>query len=754
MIHLYNAGIMVHFIPNKIGTTLINRVMFTHFSFSWYKHRYIFLLINSKFQRKRMTQKTIKMFFACEGAISESEDETEDHTIENTIEYYQNLLLNKDAAADVAKVQTKNGSGSECWRFFGPLFVAEKKVLDKYRFCSICFKTNNKMLKGFKVTTSTTNHANHLKTVHNIELHSTNFKKTKANTAAALNSSKDKRSKFNHARQLAEMCCLDLQPFNIVERTGFQRYMKRIDGNLTFPTARTVGSTALNDVYNVYLDAIKNILERSPNQMNLVLDMWTDRYKKIAYINIKVHYCDQFQLKSISLKTEHFPHPHTGVTIGEKIDSALHQFKLTHKDFKAVTDGGTNIISALKMKQIERFPCLAHTLHRFIMHDVLEDTSTSEIKTIITKLKSVFRHLTYRSEDIQNIQQLKENEQVYVTIQKIHNSCALDENFIMGDLEDELEDAINYSEPQSLKNSVPTRWNSLLKMITSFQENVDVINLTLLNLKSENLIIHRLERKKLKELRQFLSIFEEATSVLQGQNYPTISSWIFFYENLYSKLEDAEMTASYPSTMSLYENAKSKFSTRFCVQRIHVLAALMDPCQKNWSALKKYLKKIPRSENITDSFILKRDVVNNITEVDIIYEAIQHYNLNCNSQSIVQSDEPPVKKEKLSGSRKKMLDFVASSKTKEQDSLKLEVEKYLDVDVAETESLDWWKENEKVFPRISKLANIYFGVPATSASSEMAFSAAGSCVTEKRSRLNPSTVKKQLFIHDNYKLIE
>ncbi|XP_075161995.1 uncharacterized protein LOC142234698 [Haematobia irritans] len=455
--------------------------------------------------------------------------------------------------------------------------------------------------------------------------------------------------------------------------------------------------------------------------MNLNLDMWTDRYKKIAYINIKVHYCDQFQLKSISLKTEHFPHPHTGVTIGEKID--LQQFKLTHKDFKAVTDGGTNIISALKMKQIERFPCLAHTLHRFIMHDVLEDTSTSEIKTIITKLKSVFRHLTYRSEDIQNIQQLKENEQVYVTIQKIHNSCALDENFIMGELEDELENAINYSEPQSLKNSVPTRWNSLLKMITSFQENVDVINLTLLNLKSENLIIHRLERKKLKELRQFLSIFEEATSVLQGQNYPTISSWIFFYENLYSKLEDAEMTASYPSTMSFTNGSLSK----------------------NWSALKKYLKKNPRSENITDSFILKRDVVNNITEVDIIYEAIQHYNLNCNSQSIVQSDEPPVKKEKLSGSRKKMLDFVASSKTKEQDSLKLEVEKYLDVDVAETESLDWWKENEKVFPRISKLANIYFGVPATSASSEMAFSAAGSCVTEKRSRLNPSTVKKTII---------
>lgn len=60
----------------------------------------------------------------------------------------------------------------------------------------------------------------------------------------------------------------------------------------------------------------------------------------------------------------------------------------------------------------------------------------------------------------------------------------------------------------------------------------------------------------------------------------------------------------------------------------------------------------------------------------------------------------------------------------------------------------------QVFPNLAKLADIYFGVPATSASSEQAFSAAGSCINEKRSRLNATTAKKQLFIHDNWKFIE
>lgn len=59
-----------------------------------------------------------------------------------------------------------------------------------------------------------------------------------------------------------------------------------------------------------------------------------------------------------------------------------------------------------------------------------------------------------------------------------------------------------------------------------------------------------------------------------------------------------------------------------------------------------------------------------------------------------------------------------------------------------------------MFPRVAKLAEFCFGIPATSASSEEAFSVAGACITAKRSRLNPFTVKRQLFVHDNSHLVE
>lgn len=44
-----------------------------------------------------------------------------------------------------------------------------------------------------------------------------------------------------------------------------------------------------------------------------------------------------------------------------------------------------------------------------------------------------------------------------------------------------------------------------------------------------------------------------------------------------------------------------------------------------------------------------------------------------------------------------MLEFVSNSTNDSQkDSLKDEVERYLNCKVSATESLDWWRENEKV----------------------------------------------------------
>lgn len=69
--------------------------------------------------------------------------------------------------------------------------------------------------------------------------------------------------------------------------------------------------------------------------------------------------------------------------------------------------------------------------------------------------------------------------------------------------------------------------------------------------------------------------------------------------------------------------------------------------------------------------------------------------------------------------------------------------------VPEFDVLEWWSENEKEFPTMAKLARKLLAIPASSASSERAFSAAGNAVSQRRTALDPQTVNDVLFVHSN-----
>lgn len=67
----------------------------------------------------------------------------------------------------------------------------------------------------------------------------------------------------------------------------------------------------------------------------------------------------------------------------------------------------------------------------------------------------------------------------------------------------------------------------------------------------------------------------------------------------------------------------------------------------------------------------------------------------------------------------------------------------------EIDSLKWWQLNTINYPYLSNLAKKTLAIPASSASSERNFSAAGRFVEERRSRLAPENVDKLLFLHSN-----
>jgi len=64
----------------------------------------------------------------------------------------------------------------------------------------------------------------------------------------------------------------------------------------------------------------------------------------------------------------------------------------------------------------------------------------------------------------------------------------------------------------------------------------------------------------------------------------------------------------------------------------------------------------------------------------------------------------------------------------------------------EVEPLFWWQAHSKEFPILSKMAQDYLTIQATSVASESAFSIAGNVITKTRNRLLPATSRACLCL--------
>ena len=70
-----------------------------------------------------------------------------------------------------------------------------------------------------------------------------------------------------------------------------------------------------------------------------------------------------------------------------------------------------------------------------------------------------------------------------------------------------------------------------------------------------------------------------------------------------------------------------------------------------------------------------------------------------------------------------------------------------------TNVLTWWKENQKHYPHLFKIARSYLHIPATSVPSERIFSLAGYIVCDRRSKILSKNVNKAIFLKANAKHI-
>ncbi|KAG0008242.1 hypothetical protein BGZ81_004212, partial [Podila clonocystis] len=59
---------------------------------------------------------------------------------------------------------------------------------------------------------------------------------------------------------------------------------------------------------------------------------------------------------------------------------------------------------------------------------------------------------------------------------------------------------------------------------------------------------------------------------------------------------------------------------------------------------------------------------------------------------------------------------------------------------------DWWRLNDRSFPRLAKMAHDFLAIPTTSASSERAFSKARALIPYYRNKLGASKIRQLMLL--------
>ncbi|XP_065658221.1 zinc finger BED domain-containing protein 4-like isoform X2 [Hydra vulgaris] len=298
---------------------------------------------------------------------------------------------------------------SLAWKFFD---ISTTPHMSKCKLCDSLVTRRGKSLKSY----GTTAMVKHLRLKHSKEFELVGEKKVQSfpsisetsvasttntvqsNIIQALNKKKlwniDDHGSIQIHKIIGKLITLDIEPFSIVEDTGFNELIKDAYPNYKLPCRTYFSQNVIPSMYDKLLEDIK-IKVSATNYLSLTTDIWTADTAKIAFLSITGHWTDptKFSQETAVLRVIHFPENHTGVHIKEYLQKGLESFKiLLSKVHLIVTDNASNMKVVVKNSGMTSTPCFIHTLQLCIHDSILSQKTFKEILTLCRGIKIHFNH--------------------------------------------------------------------------------------------------------------------------------------------------------------------------------------------------------------------------------------------------------------------------------------------------------------------------------------------------------------------------
>ena len=511
----------------------------------------------------------------------------------------------------------------------------------------------------------------------------------------------DKKIALDH--KLLNMICKDMQPFSIVDDTGFQEFCQEMDNRYDLPSRRQL-KRSLHTVYNQEKDSlIETFLQ--VDFVAITTDSWSSVNME-SFLTITAHFLEplpSWKLQSLVLATRMLDKGQQGGSaegMADLITEVLDEYCIKDKLVSATTDNASAMVSLVKnYLKVLHVRCFAHTLNLIVKDSI---KATTELCTLVEAVKKIvnFFHKSAKA------------------TAKLKSTIA--------------DSGLTH---HKLCQDVDTRWNSTLKMLRRYRELHRAVSGALVALGKTELIISDQNVEKMDTFCECLEPFEEATEMMSTERTTSLSKIIVVVKQLQLYL------GSEATKCQLTEELVKRISNRFPDVEgnfSEAVATLLDP----------RFKRVPFSDET-------KRTQHEMKIIDMMTSLFTPTNNANHAESAVPEVDADAARPVAKRQKSFMHSFMEKIKKIEETTPetltgpKAEFERYIGMkflDIRE-DPLKWWLEHSPLFPHLSLIARKYMFIPATSVPSERLFSKAGELVSKKRNCLKESTVDMILFLN-------
>ncbi|XP_060871545.1 zinc finger BED domain-containing protein 4-like [Metopolophium dirhodum] len=140
----------------------------------------------------------------------------------------------------------------------------------------------------------------------------------------------DAKSKEIH-KIIGEMICVDNEPFNLVERSGFNKLMTFVKPQYKMPGRKYFTETVIPEMYIELKTKIMSTLE-TVAAVSLTSDIWTCSHNNASFISFTSHWISEdFKQHHSTLNIRNFQGRHTGFAIKNCLEELLNEWNLMDK---------------------------------------------------------------------------------------------------------------------------------------------------------------------------------------------------------------------------------------------------------------------------------------------------------------------------------------------------------------------------------------------------------------------------------------